>query len=183
MHCKSVEVLFKVDGIKRRISSTIGVKQGDLWGPELFTFFMAGVMETWRSRHDYEYAVRWEQGKTSCSLPLAGNRTTNTVTGGKNVPMGSNTPNLPSPTPNMPMLYSYTFLRSSRCWKEHAVIGDGDIHGAFSTLGSGLWRFTQDPTTFSRAPRLNYFAVLGLYRRTQIQARMTTRIWVIWFYQ
>ena len=48
MH-KSIEVLFEVDGIKRRLSSTIGVKQGDLLGPELFTFFMAGVMETWRA--------------------------------------------------------------------------------------------------------------------------------------
>ena len=57
MH-KSIEVLFEVDGLKRRLSSTIGVKQGDLLGPELFTFFMAGVMETWRSGHDYEYCVR-----------------------------------------------------------------------------------------------------------------------------
>ena len=54
MH-KSIEVLFEVDGLKRRLSSTIGVKQGDLLGPELFTFFMAGVMETWRAGHDYEY--------------------------------------------------------------------------------------------------------------------------------
>ena len=46
MH-KSIEVLFEVDGLKRRLSSTIGVKQGDLLGPELFTIFMAGVMETW----------------------------------------------------------------------------------------------------------------------------------------
>ena len=45
MH-KSIEVLFDVDGIKRRLSSTIGVKQGDLLGPELFVMFMAGVMET-----------------------------------------------------------------------------------------------------------------------------------------
>ena len=37
MH-KSIEVLFEVDGIKRRLSSTIGVKQGDLLGPKLFTF-------------------------------------------------------------------------------------------------------------------------------------------------
>ena len=37
MH-KSIEVLFEVDGFKRRLSSTIGVKQGDFLGPELFTF-------------------------------------------------------------------------------------------------------------------------------------------------
>ena len=45
MH-KSIEVLFEVNGIKRRLSSTLGVKQGDLLGPELFVMFMAGVMET-----------------------------------------------------------------------------------------------------------------------------------------
>ena len=46
MH-KSIEGIFEVDGIKRRLCSTIGFKQGDLLGPELFTIFMAGVMETW----------------------------------------------------------------------------------------------------------------------------------------
>ena len=56
MH-KFIKVLFEVDGIIRRLSSTIGVKQGDLLGPELFTYFMAGVMETWRSGHDYEYCT------------------------------------------------------------------------------------------------------------------------------
>ena len=39
MH-KFIEVLFEVDGIIRRLSSTIGVKQGDLLEPELFTYFM-----------------------------------------------------------------------------------------------------------------------------------------------
>ena len=46
MH-ESIEGIFEVDGIKRRLCSTIGFKQGDLLGPELFTIFMAGVMETW----------------------------------------------------------------------------------------------------------------------------------------
>ena len=39
MH-KSIEVLFEVDGLKRRLSSTIGVKQGDLLGPELALHFI-----------------------------------------------------------------------------------------------------------------------------------------------
>ena len=38
----------------RELFSIIGVKQGDLLGPELFIFFMAAVMITWRSEHSYE---------------------------------------------------------------------------------------------------------------------------------
>ena len=36
MH-KNVEVLLAVDGVKKQLNSIIGVKQGDLLGPELFT--------------------------------------------------------------------------------------------------------------------------------------------------
>jgi hypothetical protein len=54
MH-KSIEVLFEVDGTKRRLSSTIGVKQaGDLLGPELFVILYLNIyggsdgnMEIW----------------------------------------------------------------------------------------------------------------------------------------
>jgi len=77
MH-KSIEVLFEVDGLKRRLSSTIGVKQGDLLGPELFTFFMAGVMETWRAGHDYKFC----KVRTREDFILTGR---NPNTGGKNV--------------------------------------------------------------------------------------------------
>ena len=77
MH-KPIEALFEVDGIKRRLSSTIGVKQGDLLGLELFTFFMAGVMETWRSGHEYEYCTL----RTRENFILTGR---NPNTGGKNV--------------------------------------------------------------------------------------------------
>ena len=56
MH-KLIEVLLESDGIKRRLSPTIGIKQGDLLRPEFFTYFMAGVMETWRSGHDYKYCT------------------------------------------------------------------------------------------------------------------------------
>ena len=99
MH-KSIEVLFEVDGLKRRLSSTIGVKQGDLLGPELFTFFMAGVMETWRAGHDYEYCKL----RTREDFILTGR---NPNTGGKNVYGKQYTPNLQSPTANMPMIRRY----------------------------------------------------------------------------
>ena len=53
MHAR-VDVKFEIDGVTRLLSSIIGVKQGDLLGPELFTFFMAAVMESWRALHSYD---------------------------------------------------------------------------------------------------------------------------------
>ena len=53
MH-KTVLVQFDVDGIVKTIAAIIGVKQGDLLGPLLFTFFVAAVMETWRSSSSYQ---------------------------------------------------------------------------------------------------------------------------------
>jgi len=53
MH-RNVLVQFDVDGVLKTIEAIIGVKQGDLLGPLLFTFFMAAVMETWRSSSSYE---------------------------------------------------------------------------------------------------------------------------------
>ena len=46
---------FEVDGVTKVMDSVIGVKQGDLLGPELFTFFMETLMKTWRiiSKMDY----------------------------------------------------------------------------------------------------------------------------------
>jgi hypothetical protein len=41
----------------RRYSRSLGVKQGDLLGPELFDFYIAAVMETWRSSSSYELCV------------------------------------------------------------------------------------------------------------------------------
>ena len=54
---KSVHVKFEVDGVERMIESIIGVKQGDILGPTLFIFYIAAIMETWRSEHDYDLCV------------------------------------------------------------------------------------------------------------------------------
>ena len=51
---KTVNVKFEVDGVIKIILSIIGVKQGDLLGPGLFTFFIAAIMETWRAEHTYD---------------------------------------------------------------------------------------------------------------------------------
>ena len=45
---------FEVDGVMRTLESIIGVKQGDLLGPKLFTFYIAAIVETWRSSSSYE---------------------------------------------------------------------------------------------------------------------------------
>ena len=42
-----VDVQFEVNRVMRTFLSCIGVKQGDVLGPELFAMFMAAVMETW----------------------------------------------------------------------------------------------------------------------------------------
>ena len=43
------EVKFTVDDNTQIVLCTIGVKQGDILGPILFTFFLAAVMITWRA--------------------------------------------------------------------------------------------------------------------------------------
>lgn len=48
----NVEVKFCVNDVTNTIKSTIGVKQGDILGPILFTFYIAAVMITWRATHD-----------------------------------------------------------------------------------------------------------------------------------
>jgi hypothetical protein len=73
LHCK-VDVQFEVNGVVRNFWSCIGVKQGDVLGPELFVIFMAAVMETWRmvsthklcvvrSKFDFQLTGRKENAK------------------------------------------------------------------------------------------------------------------------
>ena len=56
MH-ETVNVKFDVDGVTKSLLAIIGVKQGDLLGPELFDFYIAAIMETWRSTHEYELCM------------------------------------------------------------------------------------------------------------------------------
>ena len=51
---KSVIVKFEVDGVCASLLTIIGVKQGDLLGPMLFTFYICAIMETWRSERSYD---------------------------------------------------------------------------------------------------------------------------------
>ena len=50
---KNVKVKFIYEGIAQTLDSIKGVKQGDMLGHDLFIFFMAAVMKTWRSSHSY----------------------------------------------------------------------------------------------------------------------------------
>lgn len=63
------EIKFTVDGVTRYIRSIVGVKQGDILGPILFTFFLAAIMITWnrvsnipiclfRSKEDFKLTGR-----------------------------------------------------------------------------------------------------------------------------
>ena len=44
------QVKFVVDEVSHTLKCTIGVKQGDILGPSLFTIFIAAIMITWRKK-------------------------------------------------------------------------------------------------------------------------------------
>ena len=46
-----VNIAFTVNDITQTIDCVIGVKQGDILGPILFTFYLAAIMITWRANH------------------------------------------------------------------------------------------------------------------------------------
>ena len=56
MHA-SVLVKFEVEGVAKTLDSIIGVKQGSIEGPDLFIFYIAAIMETWRSEHSYDLCL------------------------------------------------------------------------------------------------------------------------------
>jgi hypothetical protein len=51
----TVHVEFEVEEVKMVMQSIIGVKQGDLLGPQLFTFYICAVMQSWRSVHAHRF--------------------------------------------------------------------------------------------------------------------------------
>ena len=67
-----VDVQFEVNGVVKTFLSSIGVKQGDVLGPELFVIFMAAVMETWRLVSTHKLCVM----RTKNDLQLTGRRVT-----------------------------------------------------------------------------------------------------------
>ena len=49
---EEVVVKFDVDGVEQSLPSIIGVKQGDILGPVLFLFLVAGFQMAWRKRFE-----------------------------------------------------------------------------------------------------------------------------------
>ena len=54
---KDVKVKFEVEGHIHEVNCSIGVKQGDVPGPVLFTIFMVGVMTSWRRISDQPQCI------------------------------------------------------------------------------------------------------------------------------
>ena len=62
------EVKFTADENTHTIPCTIGVKQGDILGPILFTFFLAAVMITWRATTNIPLCIfRTKNGRSKLS--------------------------------------------------------------------------------------------------------------------
>ena len=76
---KTVIVKFEIDGVVATLLSIIGVKQGDLLGPILFTFYIAAIMMTWRSEYSYDLCLfrsRDNFEMTGCRPTAAGDDVT-----------------------------------------------------------------------------------------------------------
>jgi hypothetical protein len=69
LHAK-VNVKFSVEGVERTVGSIIGVRQGDLLGPILFNFHVAGALMAWKeARKSAPPTLR-----TKCDFVLNGRR-------------------------------------------------------------------------------------------------------------
>jgi len=53
----TVNVKFSVGEVEMVIESTIGVKQGDLLGPQLFIFHICAIMQAWMYEYNSQYRL------------------------------------------------------------------------------------------------------------------------------
>ena len=71
---KNVNVKIEVEDVEVVLKSVIGVKQGDLLGPQLFIFYICAIMMAWRleREHNKEYELCTYQTKmdaVACTRP------------------------------------------------------------------------------------------------------------------
>jgi hypothetical protein len=71
---KTVNVKFSVEGVEKTVGSIIGVRQGDLLGPILFNFHVAGAMMAWQAERTTRPPVYFRRRVTSCSTGASGGR-------------------------------------------------------------------------------------------------------------
>ena len=160
MH-KNVEVIFEVDGVKKKLNSIIGVKQGDLLGPDFFTFYMSAFLETWRSLHSYVLCIM--RSKEDFILTERNHKT-----GGQNF-NGKRLSSLRYWTVNMRMTLQFhsppdqTLRFSLRCsWK---IFEDGDLKSMQALIA---------PT---KNPRRKFYFVHGRFGLTKTKELSMTLIW------
>ena len=109
----TVFVKFEIDGVVKTMKQIIGVKQGDVLGPDLFIFLIAAIMETWRSQHIYDLCIF----RTARDFQLEGRRSTARLAARLSAsPMRSMLTTRPSPFVAAPMWRSrhLTCSRTSR---------------------------------------------------------------------
>ena len=75
---RTVKVNFTVDEVREVMLSIIGVKQGDLLGPQLFIFHICAIMMSWRAEHNDDYEMCTFRTKMDAVV-----RSRSPVTGGK----------------------------------------------------------------------------------------------------
>ena len=68
----TMTIRFEYENVTRTSDSIIGVKQGNLLGPDLFIFFIDVVTKTWRSSHNYNLCC----AKIKANFQLIGHKHT-----------------------------------------------------------------------------------------------------------
>ena len=69
------KVKFTVDDVISMIASVIAVKQSDIFGPILFTFFIAALMTTWKTTNNVTVCIFYSKNDTKltgCSYRVRG---------------------------------------------------------------------------------------------------------------
>ena len=118
----TVKVKFEIDGVERTLMQIIGVKQGDVLGPDLFIFLIAAIMESWRATHDYDLTTF----RTARDFEMTGRRKAR----------------------RLPSRVHVASTRTIRpCLSAAAATSRSRCRRCARTSATGVWRCTQARTT------------------------------------